>query len=312
MIFMKKLVLIVCLFSLSYCLTAQTTSLQYQFKGVGDELADEFATDIITDMIAQSKLQVVEIVEYVLTYEQKTLKMTYSAKAYNVSGDVQQENADLYSDLEGFVRKTVTQSLNELAAAANKQLQSAPTTTSAPVASQSIPKTSDRDKPSSNESETTANPKIQERDHTNTQKASPNTLQPIDSEARFSQNMTYDEFKLAVRKEKGAFLERGSNAYLKYKKYNTLKWCGIASLATGYAFLIPIGVPLLFVGLPGVIVMPLGGGLMVAGAIMLGCMGSQLQQSYDYYTQGQKRSLSINWHPTIGKDYAGFGMTMKF
>lgn len=124
--------------------------------------------------------------------------------------------------------------------------------------------------------------------------------------------MTYDEFKLAVRKEKGGFLEPGSNAYLKYKKYNTLKWCGIASLATGYAFLIPIGVPLLFVGLPGVIVMPLGGGLMVAGTIMLGCMGSQLQQSYDYYTQGQKRSLSINWHPTIGKDYAGFGMTMRF
>ena len=82
--------------------------------------------------------------------------------------------------------------------------------------------------------------------------------------------------------------------------------------ATGSAFLIPIGVPLLFVGLPGVIVMPLGGGLMVAGTIMLGCMGSQLQQSYDYYTQGQKRSLSINWHPTIGKDYAGFGMTMRF
>lgn len=307
MIFMKKLVLIVCLFSLFYCLTAQTTSLQYQFKGVGDEFADEFATDIITDMIAQSKLQVVEIVEYVLTYEQKTLKMTYSAKAYNVSGEVQQANADLYSDLDGFVRKTVAKSLNELEAAANKQLQSAPTTTSAPVASQSIPKTSDRDKPSSNESETTANPKVQE-----SPTHSQNTLQPIDRENRFSKDMTYDEFKLAVRKEKGGFLEPGSNAYLKYKKYNTLKWCGIASLATGSAFLIPIGVPLLFVGLPGVIVMPLGGGLMLAGAIMLGCMGSQLQKSYDYYTQGQKRSLSINWHPAIGKDYAGFGMTMKF
>lgn len=306
MIFMKKLVLIVCLFSLSYCLTAQTTSLQYQFKGVGNEFADEFATDIITDMIAQSKLQIVETVEYVLTYEQKTLKMTYSAKAYNVSGEVQQENADLYSDLEGFVRKTVTQSLNELAAAANKQPQSE-TPTSTPILSQSTQKPNDQDKQSSNELGKTANPKVQE-----SPTDSQNTLQPIDRENRFSKDMTYDEFKLAVRKEKGGFLEPGSNAYLKYKKYNTLKWCGIASLATGYAFLIPIGVPLLFVGLPGVIVMPLGGGLMVAGTIMLGCMGSQLQQSYDYYTQGQKRSLSINWHPTIGKDYAGFGMTMRF
>lgn len=303
---MKKLVLIVCLFSLSYCLTAQTTSLQYQFKGVGNEFADEFATDIITDMIAQSKLQIVETVEYVLTYEQKTLKMTYSAKAYNVSGEVQQENADLYSDLEGFVRKTVTQSLNELAAAANKQPQSE-TPTSTPILSQSTQKPNDQDKQSSNELGKTANPKVQE-----SPTDSQNTLQPIDRENRFSKDMTYDEFKLAVRKEKGGFLEPGSNAYLKYKKYNTLKWCGIASLATGCAFLIPIGVPLLFVGLPGVIVMPLGGGLMVAGTIMLGCMGSQLQQSYDYYTQGQKRSLSINWHPTIGKDYAGFGMTMRF
>ena len=91
---MKKPILIICLFSLFYCLTAQTTSLHYQFKGVGDELADEFATDIITDMIAQSKLQVVETVEYVLKYNQKTLKMTYSAKAFNVSGEVQQANAD--------------------------------------------------------------------------------------------------------------------------------------------------------------------------------------------------------------------------
>lgn len=111
---MKKLTLIVCLFSLFYCLTAQTTSLQYQFKGVGDEFADEFATNIITDMIAQSKLQVVETVEYVLTYEQKTLKMTYSAKTYYVSGEVQQENADLYSDLEGFVQKAVSKSLEDL------------------------------------------------------------------------------------------------------------------------------------------------------------------------------------------------------
>lgn len=303
---MKKPILIICLFSLFYCLTAQTTSLHYQFKGVGDELADEFATDIITDMIAQSKLQVVETVEYVLKYNQKTLKMTYSAKAFNVSGEVQQANADLYSDLEGFVRKTVTQSLNELAAAANKQPQSE-TPTSTPILSQSTQKPNDQDKQSSNELGKTANPKVQE-----SPTDSQNTLQPIDRENRFSKDMTYDEFKLAVRKEKGGFLEPGSNAYLKYKKYNTLKWCGIASLATGYAFLIPIGVPLLFVGLPGVIVMPLGGGLMVAGTIMLGCMGSQLQQSYDYYTQGQKRSLSINWHPTIGKDYAGFGMTMRF
>lgn len=143
---------------------------------------------------------------------------------------------------------------------------------------------------------------------------------------------TYEEFKMHVCMEKGAFLEQGSMAYLKYKKYNTLKWCGVAFLATGFALAAPVGLPVLlcldyawyytdYTGphmmwfndyLPGIICMSVGGGLMVAGAIMLGCMGSQLHQSYYYYTQGQKKSVSINWHPAIGTNYAGVGMTMRF
>lgn len=143
---------------------------------------------------------------------------------------------------------------------------------------------------------------------------------------------TYEEFKMHVKMEKGAFLEQGSMAYLKYKNYNTLKWCGISFLATGFALAVPVGIPVLlclnyawayvdYYGpgviwyndyVPGIICMSVGGGLMVAGAIMLGCMGSQLQQSYYYYTHGQKKSVSINWHPTISTNYAGVGMTMRF
>ena len=147
-----------------------------------------------------------------------------------------------------------------------------------------------------------------------------------------SEPWTYEEFKMHVKMEKGTFLEKGSMAYLKYKNYNTLKWCGVAFLATGFALAAPVGIPVLlclnyavpyvyYYGpgaiwyndyVPGIICMSVGGGLMVAGAIMLGCMGSQLKQSYYYYTQGQKKSVSINWHPAIGTDYAGVGMTTRF
>lgn len=144
--------------------------------------------------------------------------------------------------------------------------------------------------------------------------------------------MTYWEFKQKVKQEKGTFLEVGSMAYLKYKSYNTMKICGWTFLATGFALAVPVGIPVLlcvydavpytdYTGshllwynddVPGIICMSVGGGLMVTGAILLGCMGSQLQQSYYYYVQGQKRPVSLNWQPTIGTDYAGVGLTVRF
>ena len=51
--------------------------------------------------------------------------------------------------------------------------------------------------------------------------------------------------KMHVKMEKGTFLEKGSMAYLKYKNYNTLKWCGVAFLATGFALSAPVGIPVL-------------------------------------------------------------------
>lgn len=144
--------------------------------------------------------------------------------------------------------------------------------------------------------------------------------------------MSYLEFKQKVKLEKGAFLEVGSLAYRKYKNYNTMKICGWTFLATGLALTVPVGVPLYLclwdvysyydytgVGhiwvqnvLPGLVCMSVGGGLMLTGAILLGCMGSQLKQSYYYYVQGQKKSVSLNWHPAFGTDYAGMGLTVRF
>lgn len=144
--------------------------------------------------------------------------------------------------------------------------------------------------------------------------------------------MTYWEFKQKVKLEKGAFLEIGSMAYRKYKSYNAMKWSGVALLATGFALAVPVGIPLYLclwdvysyydytgVGhiwvqndIPGIICMSVGGGLMVAGAVLLGCMNSQLQQCYHYYVHGQKQSVSLNWHPTFGTDYAGVGLTVQF
>ena len=117
---MKK-ILFICLFFSLLSLSAQNNSLQYQFKGVDDEFANDFAKDIIADVIGKSQLQVNETIRYVLTYEQKTLALSYSANVHNVSGSVRQENADLYSDLEGVVRRAVVKSLEELRAAVRSE-----------------------------------------------------------------------------------------------------------------------------------------------------------------------------------------------
>lgn len=101
-------------------LPAQNAIIQYQFQGVNDEFADEYASDIIAEAIKQSRVQADVTLNYVLTYEQKTLKMSYSATKYQIKGETQQENADLYSDLGNFVRATMTKSLIELEAAVKK------------------------------------------------------------------------------------------------------------------------------------------------------------------------------------------------
>lgn len=144
--------------------------------------------------------------------------------------------------------------------------------------------------------------------------------------------MPFWEFKQKIKIEKGTFLEVGSMAYQKYKSYNAMKICGWTFLATGFALAVPVGIPLylclgnvvyyydyygpgaLYVpnDVPGIVCMSVGGGLMVTGAILLGCMGSQLKQSYYYYVQGQKKSVSLNWHPTFGVDHAGVGLTVRF
>ena len=46
-------IILVCLLSL-LGLSAQNSSLQYQFRGVEDEFANDFAKDIIADVIGKS------------------------------------------------------------------------------------------------------------------------------------------------------------------------------------------------------------------------------------------------------------------
>lgn len=144
---------------------------------------------------------------------------------------------------------------------------------------------------------------------------------------------SYKEYKLRLRMEKGAFLDQGSLAYYKYKNYQTLKWCGWSFLAAGFVLAAPVGIPVLlclgdvrtvnFVWgdpvtywdnnyVPGIICMSIGGGLMVAGAIMLGCTEVLLKQSYQYYIQGQQKTATINWQPAIGAGHVGVGMTLRF
>lgn len=145
--------------------------------------------------------------------------------------------------------------------------------------------------------------------------------------------MSFQEYKQKVCMEKGRFLELGSLAYNKYQSYNAMKWSGVALLTTGFTLAVPVGIPLLLCiedlhyynmplsgdfylwesnYTPGIICMSVGGGLMVTGAVLLGCMGIPLHQSYYYYVQGHKKSVSMNWQPTFGTGYAGMGLTVRF
>ena len=291
-------IILVCFLSL-FGLSAQNSSLQYQFKGVDDEFANDFAKDIIADVIGESQLQVNETMHYVLTYEQKTLALSYSASVSNVSGSVRQENADLYSDLEGVVRKAVEKSLEELKAAVRPEEVARPVET--------------KGKESGNSSENPQSVK-------NEVILSGTSISP--------QTMSFDEFKQKVRREKGSFLDKKSLAYKKYRNYNTMQLCGWTLLSAGITMAVPVGVPVLlctgwWVGNgyggywhsdygPGIACINVGGGLMIAGAVLLGCMKSQLQQSYQYYVQGEKRYVSLDWHPSVGVDYAGVGVTVRF
>ena len=54
---------LLCFFNLS----AQNVSINYQFKGVDDEYANDFATYVISDAIRQSRLQVDDTLCFVLT-----------------------------------------------------------------------------------------------------------------------------------------------------------------------------------------------------------------------------------------------------
>ena len=309
-------IILVCLLSL-LGLSAQNSSLQYQFRGVEDEFANDFAKDIIADVIGKSQLQVNETMHYVLTYEQKTLALSYSASVSKVSGSVRQENADLYSDLEGVVRKAVAKSLMELEAVAKSEEVAIPVET--------------KGKESGNSSENPQSVK-------NEVILSGTSISP--------QAMSFDEFKQKVRREKGNFFDKGSLAYKKYKNYNTMEVCGWTLLSAGITMAVPVGVPVLLcvydsyyvdtshryydqwgnlvdvdydgywyyyndMG-PGIACICVGGGLMIAGAVLLGCMKSQLQQSYQYYVQGEKRYVSLDWHPSVGVDYAGLGVTVRF
>ena len=311
---MKKILSILFVFLLSlFELPAQNNLLQYQFKGVDDEFANDFAKDIITDVIGKSQLQVNETMHYVLTYEQKTLALSYSASVSNVSGSVRQENADLYSDLEGVVRRAVVKSLEELRAVVRPEEVVKPVETEGTVDADYLG-TSRSEQSGVVQTETSIYPKM----------------------------MSFNEFKQRIRREKGNFFDKGSLAYKKYKSYNTMKVCGWTLLSAGVAMAIPVGVPVLLCSYysyyvsypvydyygyylydnghweyyddygPGIACICVGGGLMIAGAVLLGCMKSQLQQSYQYYVQGEKRYVSLDWHPSVGVDYAGVGVTVRF
>lgn len=154
-----------------------------------------------------------------------------------------------------------------------------------------------------------------------------NYIQQNVTTTNITPSLNYHEFKVKVRKEKGAFLGMESMAFKKYQAYKGLKAAGWASFSAGLVLLVPVGVPVYLLNdgysysygyywwtpVPGIVCMSVGGGLTLAGIVMLCCMNSQLHRSYQYYIQGQKRELSMDFHPTFGNNSSvGLGLTMRF
>ncbi len=141
--------------------------------------------------------------------------------------------------------------------------------------------------------------------------------------------LSFHDFRVKVRKEKGAFLDMESMAFKKYQTYKWLKTAGWISLSVGVALAVPVGVPVFLFNdwyyviggqfysytdvVPGIVCMSVGGGVALAGVVMLCCMSDQLHRSYQYYIQGQKREMSMDFHPVVGPNSSvGFGLTMRF
>lgn len=130
----------------------------------------------------------------------------------------------------------------------------------------------------------------------------------------------FDAYKLRLKEEKGGFLEMNSMAYKEYQKYKR-------NLISG-SILLSIGVPLTGVGWffwgaflgphdseywwwtfmwgPGMV-------LMTVGIIQLSTMNKHLQKSYQYYLNGNQRTVSWQVAPYYGGNNTfGAGLSLRF
>lgn len=155
----------------------------------------------------------------------------------------------------------------------------------------------------------------------------PTATRPNTTVTGTTPNLTYREFKAKIRKEKGAFMDMESMAFKKYQVYKGLHIAGWSCFGAGLALAVPVGIPVFLLHsyfnyaerqwiwdpVPGIVCMSVGGGIAVAGIAMLCCKNTQLQRSYQYYIQGDKRELTMDFHPVFGSHSSvGLGLTMRF
>ncbi len=124
----------------------------------------------------------------------------------------------------------------------------------------------------------------------------------------------FETYKMRVINEKGSFLDMNSMAYKKYIDYKKYKIYGVSCVAVGGTAFIT-GLVLSFVAdflyFP-MIAVP---GLAIAtpGVVLLSLMNKQLHQSYQYYLNGNQRTVSWQVAPYYGGNNTfGAGLSLRF
>ncbi len=131
----------------------------------------------------------------------------------------------------------------------------------------------------------------------------------------------YDAYKKAVVKQKGGFLDMNSMAYQEYQKYHkkvaaggSLIGIGIPAFSVGLPFLI-MGLEYgdMELGVPGSAVTGVGFLFILVGSIEIGTCNKHMQKSYQYYINGEKQAVTLNFHPYFDNhNTMGVGLTIRF
>lgn len=118
----------------------------------------------------------------------------------------------------------------------------------------------------------------------------------------------YDAYVNRLKAEKGGFLHMNSLAYKYYRNYRNYLIAGSVLTAFGGTCIGAAGWVIPYIIIPVFFV-----GVVVPGITLLSLMNKQLEQSYQYYLNGDQRTVSWKVSPYFGGNNTfGAGLSLRF